>query len=546
MVLASPEQTNSLAPVTLLNFAARRPVSCRPFGTALLPALLLLAGMLGARTPTPEGTRLSLDEAVTQALENNLGLRIERLEPVISAAGVASADAAFDTTLFATGRLAESDADNAGTPITTPSGEVITAPTKSDNRSYSAGARKRLRVTNATVQIQTALQRSAGSSFNTDLGQFVGGSLRETSDLSISLTQPLLRGFGREIAEAPLERARAAERATRSQLRDAILDLVENTESAYWNLASAESRLEVRRTNLRLAESLLEEMRERERLGLATRLDLIQASANLAQREDDLTVAEQNVREAADTLLLLLGGLNSPTGLFLEDVSVQALPAPTGGLPEVVEVWNDANRASNAIAIQEEILRQREIETRLARDEHRPQLDLTVGGSIDGRSDESATEAFRLTREADGTAWNLQVGFSIPWGRHAAVAGIRSANARLAQAQWRLQQLKQQLLQEVRRAHRELETRQKRLRSAELVLRLQEETYTQERTKLDEGLSTVRDVLEVQTDLDNARLSLLDAKTAVIQAELGLERLRGTLLDRHGLTWPGVAPEALP
>jgi len=510
--------------VNLLNSAANRsPV--RHLLCAICLSGVILAGSLAAQESVA-GQPLTLEGAIDEALTRNLGLRIERLETVVSSAAVEEADAAFDTTLTASARLGERDVDS----------QV----TRSDNRSYTAGARKRIRLTNAAVQVQTRLNRIAGSSYDSEFGGVVGGTLRETADFTVAVTQPLMRGFGRDIAEAPLESARAGDRATQLQLRDTALALIENTETAYWELATAEARLEVRQSNRRLAESLLEEMRERENLGLATRLDVIQAEANLAQREDDILVAEQGVREAVDALLVYLGRLDAGSSLDATAIAVEALPSPPTQLPTLNEVWQSALFSDPMIAAQAERITQQSINRRLAADERRPQLDLTLSGGFSGLSDEDAVEAYELAGQRDGTEWGVQFQFSIPLGQRAARASLRSADARMAQAEWTLAQMKQNLLREVRTAHREFETRQKRLRSAELVLRLQEETFEQERTKLDEGLSTLRDVLEIQADLDDARLALLDARAATILAELRMERLRGTLLERHGLTWPQV------
>lgn len=504
---------------------------------------------------------LSLEDAVAQALSNNLGLRIDRLDTTVSAAGVESADAAFDTTLYASGRLGAEEADNKGRPQPIPlqdadgniilgsDGEPVIVPTvipsSSDSRSYEAGARKRIRLTNAAVQIQTALSRNSGSTYNSSLGQVVGGSLGEEASLSVSVTQPILRGFGRDIAEAPLERARAADRATQLRVKSSALDVIERTETAYWNLATAEARLEMRRSNRALAQSLLEEMRERERLGLATRLDVIQSEANLAQREDDIIVAEQAVQESNDALTVLLGGLQQ-TPVEASNFAVDTLPPPPADLPPLQEVWQSALHSDQQVAAQEEVLLQQEINVRVARDALKPELNLTLSGSFSGISDENASEAYELLRDRDTTGWGVQLAFEMPLGRRAATAGVRSASAQLEQSEWTLAQLKQNLLRAVRTAHRELEARQKRLRSAELVLRLQEETFERERTKLDEGLSTVRDVLEIQSDLDAARLALLDAQASAILAELNLDRLRGHLLERHHLTWEQAAPETVP
>jgi outer membrane protein len=473
---------------------------------------------------------LTLEEAVQEALANNLGLRIERLNPINADDNVAIEEAAFDPVLSA--GLGHSE------------GEQSVLRTTSDSRSYSAGVRKRLAMTNATVSATTSWSRNDGTRFDQELNLIVGGGLSERAAISVGIDQPLLRDFGNDIATAGLERARADQRAARYQLQDATLGLLSELERRYWGLAEANARLELRRTNFALAQRLLDEISERAELGLATQLDVIQAEANLAQRDEDILLAQQTVDDAKDALLSILGRMNDGLALTT-DLVIEALPPVAPETPELAAVWREALESDFAQRRQEEIIAQREIDRTLARNNRKPTLDLNVSATLSGLSGESGYDALERAVDADGEDWNVRFSFVYPLGQRAANASLRQAERRLSQAEIQLIELKQELLQEVRTTWRELDTRKKRLRAAELVLELQEQTFAQERSRLDEGLSTLRDVLEIQRDLDDARLGLLSARAAAIQAEVRLERLRGTLLQRHGLTWAQVAPSIL-
>ncbi len=512
---------------------------------SLLACALLSSPSAPAQEANPERRVLPLEEVIGQALRQNLSLQVDRFDAVASEAAVASEEAAFDPVLFARGNLSSEDYENAGTPVEVEGegGDIVLVPfpTSSDSRSYSAGVSKRLRVTNATLQASTNLFRREGTTFDPTLGESFGGNLSETATLGLTLNQPLLRGFGRDIAEAPMERARAGDRATIERLRMTVLEIISATETAYWELAAALDRRRLGETNRELAENLLEETRERERLGLATRLEVIQAEANLAQRDEDILVADQAVADARDGVLVLTGAMD-PEQALTPEFDAEELPPAAAEMPAFDQVWQRALANDPSSAAQEEVIAQREIDRRLARDERKPELDLTLAGRLGGRSDEDASEAYDLILDRDGREWEIGLAFSMPFGRRAAKADQRAAEARLAQAEMELARVKQDLLQDVRAAWRDLDSRRQRLRAAELVLRLQEETFERERSRFDEGLSTFRDVLEIQRDLDNARLSLLSARSAAIQAEVRLERLQGTLLERHGLDWSGALP----
>tara|TARA_B110000438_G_scaffold46610_1_gene46782 strand:+ start:3365 stop:4873 length:1509 start_codon:yes stop_codon:yes gene_type:complete len=468
------------------------------------------------------GPMLTLADAIDEALVNNLSLRIDRYDPLIAEDDVVIESASFDPVLNADISLGQSEDD-----------DFLTT---NDSRSYSAGVSKRLALTNATLSARTNLRRNDGSSYNEDFDQVVGGQLIATSGITVGVTQPLLRDFGAKVATADLNKARASQRIARLQLRDGTLELLESVELAYWSLAEANARRLLTDTNRELAERLLEETREREELGLLTALDVIQAEANLAQRIEDILVAQQSVDESKDRLLRLLGRMDYALALSV-DIDVAELPLITNETPELASVWRDAMGSDYTSLRQQEVVTQREIDRIVARNARKPELDLSLSATVGGRSEQDAEDAYDRLLDDEREAWSVEFSFNYPLGQRAARAGWRNADRRLDQAELQLLEIRQDLLQEVRSAWRELDTRKQRLRAAELVLRLQEQTFEQERVKLDEGLSTLRDVLEIRTDLDDAQLSLLSARSAAIQAEVSLERIRGSLLERHGLSW---------
>src|SRR5687768_13426766 len=73
-----------------MSMSASGQTAARPAGQA--------PGATGATVP--QGTPLSIDEAVKMALENNLGIQTEKLNPQIQVLGIARANAAYAPTLF--------------------------------------------------------------------------------------------------------------------------------------------------------------------------------------------------------------------------------------------------------------------------------------------------------------------------------------------------------------------------------------------------------------------------------------------------------------
>ncbi len=498
-------------------------------GLVFLSALLLpVSNAADASNPA----ELSLRAAIDKGLQENLGLRIQTLAPDIAEEAVTAQEAGFDPSIFSQANLSQSDLDWEDANGTT-------RQTTSDSRSYSVGVTKKVKTGG---QITASANQSRSDGFNSDLGQLVVGSLSERASLSLEFTQPLLRDFGRDVNLAPIRRAQSQARVADLRTRNTVLDLLQSIENAYWSLSDAHQRRNLRQSNLELSEKLLEEAREREELGLATKIETLQAEANLAQRKEQIIRAEQAIREATDELFAAMGILDETVELSPE-LTVAQLPESQPEIPAFQSALETALQRNFDSDIQEEVLQQLEQERILARNNERPQVDLSLSSSYNGLSPESGRDAFSEAFDRRGDDWGLRLSFNLPWGSRVAKSNLRQTLYRIDQEELRLAAIKQDLLRSVRSAWRDLEASRQQVSAAELVVALQEATYEQETSKYEEGLSTIRILLETQRDLDQAKLSLLDAQLASIQSEITLARVEGSLLDRHGIEWNDTLPD---
>ncbi|MEM9160584.1 MAG: TolC family protein, partial [Verrucomicrobiota bacterium] len=436
--------------------------------------------------------------------------------------------ASFDPTVFSQASLSQSDLD-------WEDGVGNTRQTTSDTRSYSLGVTKRV-ASGGQITASTIQTRNDGSSFNPDLGQLVGGELSQRASLSLEFTQPLLRDFGTDVTLAPVRTAESRLRVANLETRSAVYDLLQQIENAYWRLSDARLRFDLSQSNLTLSEKLLEESRERERLGLATKIDVLEAEANLAQRKEQIIRAKQRILDRTDDLLAVMGGLDDSLGLSPE-IFVALVPESIKPIQSFEVVLQNALDNHFAADIQEELLVQLEQNRILAKNAGRPEVDLTLSSSYNGLSPTSGSDAYSEAFDRRGDDWGLRFSFNLPWGQRKAKSNLRQTVYRIEQGELRLAEIKQDLLRSVRFAWRELDASREQLSAAELVVALREATYEQERSKFEEGLSTFRLLLETQRDLDEAKLRLLDAQLSGIQAEIDLSRVQGLILRRHGVDW---------
>lgn len=479
-------------------------------------------------------TTVNLQAIVMEALRNNLNLKIQSYNPLIAEEDVQREAAAFDMTVFGSSSYALAEDDS---PIRNSASRSASS---SDNRSYSAGVEKKI-TSGAEITASTSVTRSDGTKFNQELDSVVGSGENEVARFSLSVTQPLLQGFGSTVNKAPVNKAQSAHREAQLTYRDTVFDLLQETEEAYWGLSEAKAKRLLSKSNLDYSTKLLEETRERESIGLATRLDVLEAEATVARYRQEILEADQLASDAADALLSLIGGLNDALDLH-EQMEVQRTPPETTSLPEFGQFWRNTLARNPEIPIQEEVIAQREYDRILARNDLRPQLDLRLAAGTKGISDEDSLDAYDRAASGDGHDWSVGLSLNVPFGRRAARAEIRKAEYRINQEEIRLAEVKQSLLRSARTAWRGLKSRQEAVVAAKAEVRLREETLIQERSQFEEGLSTLRDLLEVQRDLDSARTVLLEAEYDAVLAEIELSRLEGTLLERYSLQWDTLTP----
>jgi outer membrane protein len=459
---------------------------------------------------------LPLQQAISEAVQNNLGLQIGQFDRSIREQDVVIAEAFFDSRIFG--------------QISTREEEQDFTQSRSENQRVSAGISKTLE-TGTEISLQSNYGRNDGNRFDSSLNQIIGGNLSHNSSLTLTVRQSLLRGYGRSANLAGVHKAEAQLEIARTEYVNLILDVITQTEKAYWLLAFQQSRLELTRSALQLAESLYEETRQRDAVGLATRLDLLQAQANLANQRETLIDVEREVQEAQDSLLLALGRLDSDS----IDVGIKAseLGLLNDELPSPHRVWGDALESDLNRRIQLIRMESLGYDRLLAKDRAKSQLDLVLSGSSSGLSRDSASDSFSGVAERQGNDWGVALEFSVPIGKRSAKAQLRQVDLAAEREIVRLSQIEQALFQEARTRWRAVSSGREKLEAVRTTLALEREAFRQAQARYSSGLATFRDVQQAQDALNRALISELNAWLQALQSETDLNRIDGSLLRKH-------------
>jgi outer membrane protein TolC len=492
-----------------------------------------------ARTAVPPGGNLplSLDEAVARALENNVDIAVERYNPEQSAQDVISAQGYYDPFLFA--NLSKTSTDTKGTNFFS-GGDVVNNKTGVWN--FGLG-----------IPVKTGGEFSLGWNNNKrdTNNAFTTFNPVYNSNLSINITQPLLRNFKVDAPRNQLRLAKKSREISDVEFRQTIINTVATVKGYYYELLFAIDSLVAAQTNLDLAKKLLGENEIRVKVGTMAPLDVVTAQSEVAAREEGVILAENALAEAEDDLKRAIFPQNDPA---MWSTRVVPTDHPTAEpMPVNVEaaVQNALQNRTDVVAARKSLERA-DYNLQYARNRLLPQLDLvgTYGGSgaggtelirdeaggpvvgtIPGGYGDALAEVFGR----DYPTWT--VGFSVSYAIPNRSAKANAASAQLSKDQTlaSFRRLELQVAAEVRTAARGVESGFKRVASTQAARRLAAERLDAEEKKFAAGMSTNFLVTQAQRDLAEQQVNELRATADYRKSVINYQRVQEAGLSGSGL-----------
>ncbi len=460
---------------------------------------------------------LSIREAVSLALARNFDITIESYNPRIRENELIQREAVFDPALVAKG-------DSSKSKLETASGLFTGArPRVTSTQTVSAGFAQKI-LTGADLSLLFEGIREATNSRQNLFDP------NYTTRLTFSLTQPLLKNFGFDVNEADIRVARANRDQSIQTYRARVIEVVDQVEQAYLDLVFSIENLEFRRKSLDLAKDLLRRNRIQVEVGTLAPIEILEAEATVAAREEEVIVAEREVRDREDALKKLL---NVTDDLASWNIGIQPTDKPgyePARLDEMSLTLNAMRKRADLENSRIEI-EKRKIELNRARQNLLPQLDLTASAANNAVQDEVSRA---LDREFSNKGYFLSGGlsFRIPIGNRQARATFDKTQLELSQASTSFGELEQSIMEEVRRAVRRARTDEKRIDATRVARRLAEERLAAQEKKFSVGLSTSRDILEDQERLANALTNETRALVDYNKSRATLDRVTHSTLER--------------
>jgi outer membrane protein len=475
--------------------------------------------------------QLTVDDAVRLALEQNLGVQVERLNPQLQDYSIAQAYTAWRPGL--TAGLSAQSQDSPPSSFLSGASDKIT----SRNSGGNVGVTQLLPWgTSYAVSYDTNrfTTNNVFSSFNPQYG----------ANLDVAVVQPLLRGFRFDTARYQLAAARKNREISDVDLQQTLALTERDVKNAYWEYKYALASLDVARQSLELAQESLRNTRTRVEIGTLAPIDVIEAEAEVAQREEAVILAEASIGQAEDRLRSLIFDPNTPDfwAMRIEPVDpvpfqVQAVDV-NGAITRALAERTDLQQSKKSIERSGYAERFYKNEALPAVDARLDYNSTGLGGTqllrgegafpppVIGEIERPYSDLLRDVFGSEFPTWRVSLNVTYPIGQSTADASLARTRLEIRQSQTNLRNLELLVATQVRDAARQLTANSKRVDATRASRVLADRRLEAEEKKFAAGMSTSFLVFQAQRDLSQARNTELRALLDYTQSQVDFETVQ--------------------
>ena len=521
---------------------------------AALAALIIASRVSSgpAQTPKPATRSLSLADCIRKALEGNLDLAIEALNPEMDSASITVAREKFLPEFGLSSNYLDQDI---------PSSWGVEGPTiKTKMDYYQLGVTQR-------TPLGTELDLSLSTRKTDTSRAYTTVNPAYFSEFRLNLRQPLLRDFGFRANRYESIKARRQLDMSGAALKSTLLKTVYGVEEAYWNLYYARESLRVLEMSLAQSRETLKRNMDAARIGTKSAVEVLSAETEVAGYEDRILSARLQVEKTENRLKSLLNmpvaGAAAGAQPAPEEAPLTIVPTDEPRAEKRAVTYEDA--LATALAERPELARTDAMMANAAtdigyfRNQLLPRLDLNFSLWSPGQSGikyifqdnnpltgividtiiGSRGQSFRDVWKMAYNNLSLNFTLTLPLSNFVSRAGL--ARARLAQDQARLQldKERQTIEVEVMEAVKDLEASATKIETSARYRGLMEKRVQAETQRYDLGLVGSEWLFTYQRNLAQAKSDEIRAVIDYKIALASLDKAMGTTIQTKGLKFKG-------
>jgi outer membrane protein len=461
--------------------------------------------------------KLSLRDAILLALENNSNVQIEETQVETQKFNLLGQFQPFDPIIQSTLNInrSSSSAYSELEGVGISANSVFNSLTQSGTVSYTQ-----------TFVLGTNILASISSTKSSVNNSFYYFNPNFSSQLTIQITQPLLKGGGRFANTAPIRIARRSLAESRAAFEGEVNDAVLQVVNLYWNAVQTRGALDVQQKSMKLAEASYDRDKRSLELGALPPLDIYRSQSEVAARKVGAIQAGYALTQSEEALRLAIGADRDPQFSTL-GFDLTEDPRISGDLATIDAdtALAQALSARPEIEVAKDSLANDADSIRLAHNEMEPNLslqgfylsnglggneyNLTTGQLIaPGGFGSSMSQLFSFGFPGYGG----QLQLTLPLRNRGAKSTLGNALVSRTHDLYGEGQTREQITREVHDAVHQLEEAKEALAAGTASFDLAQKTLTSEQRKYELGAETNFFVLDAQTRLAAAELTLLQTQ----------------------------------
>lgn|SRR6187402_1065498 len=378
---------------------------------------------------------------------------------------------------------------------------------------------------------------------------------------SVTLTQPLLRGRGRDVNLRFIRIARLQQKQSRLLFEQQVLETVYGISRLYYDLVSLGENVGVKEQTLAAAEQLYRDDKAQVEEGTLAPIELTRAQALVSSNRLDLIQAKGEYRQQEAILRQqLLRRLGDPSasiaGIVPTDHIIVPDVAPSLDISALIAdaLTNRPDLAQASLQIKDD-----QIATKAARNNIKPALNIyaniqTRGSSLvpytplgsQGTGVSSVAPAITQGGLRLSTIYQGGIQLNLPLRNRIAQADAERDQIQLRQAEARSVRLENEIRQQVENAAIALESAHQAYAAAVESRNYQDQLLQAEKDKFAVGASTNFLIIQDQSYLAQARSTEVAARSDWMKAQMSLDRALGDLLEKNHILLDDTVRGALP
>ncbi len=461
--------------------------------------------------------KIAMVDCVAMALKSNSEIQMKSIVPKIEDANVLTAYSKFDPAV-SFDYLMEDDADNSDTPLFGPN------PTKVRTNTMNLGYDQTLiSGTKLALDFDTIRTRS---NYNPTVQ---GINPVFDSFASITVTQPLMRGFGITVTQADFLIAKNNKLKSVQDFRTEVMKTLTDVKKAYYDFQYSLEQYKTAVVSLKRVQDLHDINKEKYAKGLASNVDLLQSEAETARFEQAVASAEGVMKLAEDTLKFITNLVNDEE-LWNADIELLGEIAYKEKKVDIIDSLDKSFNHRPDYEAAKINLKNKDISVIYYRNGLFPVVDLVGSYGFNGLA-KNIEKDMGILGSGMYQDWTIGVSVTMPLGNDDAKGKYRKSQLEKQQTLLAFKRLEQKIILEVRNAVRDIDIRYRVLEASVKNRDAEVRNYEAQSARFRAGLVSTHDIIDFQEKLARAEVNYAASVIDYNKAQIELAKVEGMMLE---------------